>query len=276
MSDTDGTDRPTCKRAKCPYVAAKRGYCRKHYRAWCQTRPRVDARIVRAHVKLLEDAGFGPKVISQRTGVAAATICDIAHGRTRTTLARTATAILAFAPDADQPSRVNPVGVRRRLRALACHGFTDVQIADAIGIFQNNLNRYLHGRTQWVSYSLHDKVRRAYDAMIAQPAPTGYLADRARRHAESAGWLPHDVWDAEDLDDPSIDESQLRRPPTPKIGARIPEFFVDEYLDYRDHVGLSDQEIAKRFGISREALVRRLGKLGIPSQYQAAAEQVAS
>lgn len=262
-----------CASARCQNRAGrgKRGMCNKHIEAWLAVNRPVDVELVRAHIARLRDSGIGLRRIAKLAGVGQSTLWDIVRKEDRrTTFAPTARAILAIHPDRDQQVMMSPVGVGRRVRALAVAGYTDAQVAEAANVRECNLWRYQQESAGWIQPETHGRIDAAFQTLSVQTPPTGWVADRARRRSARRGWLPALAWDLETIDDPDAVPlvEAIRQPPKP--GSVLEDFRI-EYLELRDELRLSDAAIADRLGISDELLNKRLSRLKIPTQQSRAA-----
>lgn len=252
-------------RCKCKAIRGKRGMCSRHYEIWLSANRAVPREIVLAHLDRLRAAGFGQRHIAELAGVGFTTVGTIRRGESTKCYAPVARAILAVNPDQNRPARLNPVGTIRRVQALVAHGYTGEQISAAIGVRQANLWKYQHGSASWVFRDTHDRIDAAFRTLSVQPQPAGTSANRARAVAARRGYLPALAWDLETIDDPSAQPlvEAIRQPP--KLGTVLEDFRI-EYLELRDEIRLSDAAIADRLGISDDLPLKRLSRLGIPTQ----------
>jgi hypothetical protein len=80
-----------------------------------------------------------------------------------------------------------------------------VQIADAAARSHVRVKLLLtEEHTRQVTAEVAEAIRYTAQALGTRPAPAGWVADRARRHAETRGWWPLDFWD--DIDNDSDPE----------------------------------------------------------------------
>lgn len=105
--------------------------------------------------------------------------------------------------------RVKPVGIRRRLQALARAGFTSTLIAAEIGGDSRNVYGLTVGRRGQghVSPETARRIADAYEEMHLRDPVSDYggnpqACTRVRRIAERKGFAPHICWDSDTLDDP--------------------------------------------------------------------------
>lgn len=276
MSEVSIAQPPTTRRRPkcgatitCTNMAALgcRGMCKKHYDAWRETNPPVDATLVAAHIAHLRANGFGWRRIAELSCTGRTTVWEIGTGARRTVNADTARAILAVHAATAQRARLDPTGAIRRVRALLAMGHTEKFVADQIGVKQGNLWKYSQGSASWVTPDTHARIDRAFRSLEARPQPTGRFADRARARAAARGWAVPLRWDPDTIDNPDAQPAPLWQPIRPGKGYRLDHGeFIDRYLDARDHAGLDDEQIADQFGITYEALTVRLRRAGMPIQ----------
>jgi hypothetical protein len=119
----------------------------------------------------------------------------------------------AYAVANGRPLRVDPVGTARRLQALACAGWSAVDIAAAVRTSPGVVQGWQHGALTWIFRRSAVKVAALYDAVWDRPPP-GRYAVKVRNLAARAGWLPPAAWDDDMIDDPAA------APATPDGGAR--------------------------------------------------------
>ncbi|WP_349318892.1 hypothetical protein [Mycolicibacterium canariasense] len=259
------TDRKKCGgSARCKNVAirSRRGMCNKHYEAWLAVNRPVDADLVRAHLQRLRAANMGYRRIAELACVGQTTVCDILspkRGLRRFVSAPVARAILAVNPDRDRPAKMNPTGAIRRVQAMRAHGFTDGQIGSAISVRKCNLWKYLQGTAAWIRPETHDRIDAAFQTLCAQPMPTGWVAERARRRAQKRGYVPAFAW-GDDIDDPDAkpDRSAVTVKPLRAIGDSD---FLAIVVDHREHIGRTDAEIAAALGLTLDGFQSRLRRI---------------
>jgi transcriptional regulator len=220
-----------------------------------QWAPFVDAEPVRRHVNELRAAGLGKRRIAALSGVSNATIQHLLRGnpgsgRPRTARIRPdiARALLAVRPGLDtlaDSAAVDTIGTRRRVQALMCLGWSQREQADRVGIDQRTfsaINTY-----DRIAASTARAVRDLYDELSMTVAPSSQGSNYARTYAKKRGYAPPLAWDDDSIDDPKA------RPDFGKktgVHAAIQEN-VSELTAQR----VSDEEIARRLGISRDWVV---------------------
>lgn len=269
--------RPKCERVKCPNKASGRSrLCHKHIDARRAREQavnplfglKVDATRATQHVHALHDAGIGWQRISELSGVHSWTLRLIAMRQRGQVFATTEAALLSV-PIPEQPvdlaadgARVPIIGTQRRLRALVAIGYTNRQLAAELGSPYDHFNRLVDGRVTHCTASTARRAAAVFARLEETPAPDGLGARRSLARAAKRGWLPPIVWNPDTIDDPAA-KPEVRTESRP---FRIPPHFAEEYTDYRDHVGLDDQAIAQRFGVSLDTLMARLRRVGITPQ----------
>jgi hypothetical protein len=175
--------------------------------------PPVPSREAWDRIDTFLQAGWTPTAIASAAGIAPRTV--VAAVRRRRATGRSSTwsyghAVRLLALDdtaAADRGYVSVVGARRRLRALACLGWSVAEIATCIAelgpVGESTLDAIRSGRTQTgVRPGFDRAVRAAYSALSMRVAPPGRSATRARAHAARHGWLPPLAYDEEDLDSP--------------------------------------------------------------------------
>ncbi|GAA0969977.1 hypothetical protein GCM10009555_018090 [Acrocarpospora macrocephala] len=183
-------------------------------RAWGAAPPAyVDAAPARAHLKMLAKHGIGWKRAAALSGVANGAVSRLLYGlgeqppsaRIRP---ETEAKILAVQPSLDVLSAKTPVdatGTRRRVQALVALGWSLSELARRIGWIPTNMPTLAHPATTTVQAATARLVRDLYNQLSMHPAPVGGSATRARRMAETKGWLPPLAWDDDLIDLPDAD-----------------------------------------------------------------------
>lgn len=176
---------------------------------------RVDADLVRAHVRSLMAAGMGRRRIAEVAGVNQSTLSRQLYGRgdrkapttMRHDLARR---LLAVAPDLAPNARVAVLGTARRIQALVAIGWTLTEVAAGIGWTVQNLTHLVCPSTGCVAARTAQAVADLYERLSMTP-PAGPSARRARAMARRRGWVPPLSWNEGAIDDP---EAQPRGVPS--------------------------------------------------------------
>lgn len=97
---------------------------------------------------------------------------------------------------AGRPLSLSGESTQRRLRALACYGWTMSDIAPEVGIDDSEMRRLLAGRKK-VYRRTRDKIRRWYEAheLVMPPDDKRSQRARIRNHAAKMGWHPPLDWE---------------------------------------------------------------------------------
>lgn len=273
MSERYRKQQGHCRRDRCDRNAVRRGLCHSHYQQFLNHRalgapkglePTAD---VAAHLARLRAAGLGTRRIGELAGLKPHTVLRIPQQQW--VYRRTADALRRIpVPDiphrvASRGARVPALGTSRRLQALVAIGYPQNDLARRLGGMDESLISALtQGKRRLVNADTARKVENLFTEIEEQPAQLGRRSEQARARAARMGWLPPIVWNPDIIDDPAA-TPEVRTEPR---RLRIPPYFADEYIDYRDHVGLTDEQIAERFGITVDGLLKRLRGVGIPPQ----------
>jgi transcriptional regulator with XRE-family HTH domain len=172
----------------------------------------------RAHLRRLRRDGGTYVGIATASGLAPATVSDLASGRRRSTRGTT-TAVLAVTSDAVRPIRLDAGGSRLRLRALHVMGHSSARIARALGVRQTTIQDLVGGKARTVSPKLRDKIADLYDAWWDKRAPERTRAERgaataARKRAIAGNWCAAAALDDDQLDIPGYRPRQGWKPAT--------------------------------------------------------------
>ncbi|MGQ0467371.1 MAG: hypothetical protein ACT4QG_18900 [Sporichthyaceae bacterium] len=174
-------------------------------------------------------AGWSPTAIASAAGISGRTVIAAVRRRRLTGQDTTwsfghAERLLALTPDAEPAEGfVNVVGARRRLRALACLGWSVAEISATINgidgatpVGESTLFAIRGARTtSGIRFNFDQAIRSAYDELSMRQAPEGRSATRARAHALRGGWIPPLAYDDETIDDPSPLVERLARHAVP-------------------------------------------------------------
>lgn len=199
-----------CRCYPCCYAVSE--YNRRREQAIAAGTWRTDANPVRAHLRSLVAAGMGWKRIAKTAGVNTGTAGRILYGRhdrgtppPATVRYDIAQKLLAVQLDLHPNSPIEATGTVRRIQALVAIGHTLTAIANELGWTLQNLSKMVHAGS--TPYAARVEVRTAqavaavYDRW-SMTVPTGWVAERARRHAANQGWPPPLAWDDDHVDDP--------------------------------------------------------------------------
>lgn len=196
------------------------GNHRRRLIAYGQWQPFVDAGPVRDHVRKLQAAGLGAQRIALIADVSVGAMWRLLYGDlhrgtppSKRIRPATAAAILAVRVDIDtlEPRvRIDAVGTRRRIQALAAIGWSLAYQAERLGRAPSNYRAILAKRS--VAVATARAVRDLYDELSMTPAPASYGASVARGRARRRGWLPPLAWDDDLLDVPDAElETEIAR-----------------------------------------------------------------
>lgn len=165
---------------------------------------------------------------------------------------------------------VDSTGTARYLQAAAVRGHTLGELAAALDVDRELVNRWRKQQYATVSRDTAARVRRVVVQLLEQPLPAdGGVRGRnpharTRAHARREQWVPLGEWS--DIDDPGeLPDRYYRRDRRPAVvgrerpAQRIPEAVVDAIrADYRaaDPAGFRPVDVAARHGVSRAAVTR--------------------
>jgi hypothetical protein len=156
-----------------------------------------------------------------------------------------------------------PVGILRRIQALAAIGHTFEVVAAAAGVHAERLARMTRDPeppTTRLRPRLVAGIVAAYDLLHATPAEDDRYTARRRSQAAARGWLPPEVWD--DIDDPAEDPMAEGDPDW--LDPVLLERILDGDYDLLARVPASDDartELCRRWWESGRSL-NQLEKLG--------------
>ena len=97
------------------------------------------------------------------------------------------------------PRMVPATGTRRRIQALKAMGHSGADIAAALGVTYQAVNRLEHSTSAHIFAATQANVARVYEEMC-MTLPTGYHRTRIRNAAARAGYAPPLAWDDIDTD----------------------------------------------------------------------------
>jgi transcriptional regulator with XRE-family HTH domain len=197
---------------------------------------------------------MGDRRIAELAGVPRNSIKEILSGRpgrapAEKLLGRNAEAILAVEPDPAPGTNVTACGTVRRLRALVAIGYTQSYLCERLGVLPGNGCRIFRGEQDFVTAATAHRVTELFTELSMTPGPS----QRSRNHARKNRWAPPLAWDDDLIDDPNA---------TPDLGQREKVTFTDRYLELRE-LGYRDYQIAQRWGIQQESLLRQLDRHGV-------------
>ena len=114
-------------------------------------------------------------------------------------------------------ARVDPVGTRRRLQALACLGWDMVQLGEHCHVPVDRLRAIANDAApqRGITSRTASAVARAYETLSAKPpssrpalrrsAERRATLRRTWKRSATAGWLPPMSWTADTIDEPTAD-----------------------------------------------------------------------
>jgi hypothetical protein len=149
------------------------------------------------------------------------------------------------------PILKDATGSIRRLRALSRMGYTQRQIAGALGVSSERVSQFARGRHTHLKPETVKAIAAVY-RQLCRAAPTGPYVDSARELAEQKGWFGPGAWDDATIDNPAA------QPVTdvPRTGPSCPDDSrIQRRLDGDRTVRLHKGETAE--------VVRRLLAAGI-------------
>jgi transposase len=178
--------------------------------------------------------------------------------------------------------KCSSVGSVRRVQALVALGHSLKDIAEATGLNASTVSNWLNRVGPTVLTETADRIADVY-ARRCMTVPQGWIAERARRKAERAGWAPPLAWD--DIDDPNCLPTGVRAtgPAEPVAYRDLDEVVVLRAMHCEDlrltraerfdlvrelhRQGLSDREISRRSGVHARQVLRDRQRLGLASNY---------
>lgn len=112
-----------------------------------------------------------------------------------------------------------PIGIQRRLQALAAIGYSSQAIAEHVGVHPSTLNNLRrHPDPKFVRDNLARRIVNTYNALHMRPVNTPRAAAGQRTLTEQRGWLAPLAWDDIDFDstpaaavETGIDEVKIQR-----------------------------------------------------------------
>lgn len=249
--------------------------------------PLTDAEPVRAHVRHLMASGMGWQRVARLSGVSTGAMTKILYGKlmpdgrrrppTKRVRHETAQRLLAVRPDLDllgAKAVIDGTGTRRRLQALVAAGWSQLKLAQNLGMTGANLGRVINHGDQ-VHAATARAVRELYDQLwdVAPPEVEHrdkIAASRARSLAVRKGWMPALAWDDDSIDDPAawanetaeavvVDEVALERFIAGDIDWRaltVPERIEAGTRMQRE--GISRNEIHERCHVNQQQMTAAL------------------
>lgn len=138
-----------------------------------------------------------------------------------------------------------PIGVQRRLQALAAIGWSAPRVADQLGSHRTVVGRLRSRDVQFVRADIGQRVVDLYDEIHMQPlgAARDRSITRTINEAARRGWAPPLAWDDIDHDD---------EPLTPKVGKKGDQTL--ENYEWLTANGYSREEALEHLGITYDAI----------------------
>jgi hypothetical protein len=167
---------------------------------------RVEADLVRAHVRSLAAAGMGRRRVAAVAGVSESTLSRHLYGYGGRPAPATmrhdlAQKLLAVVPDLAPYARIPGVGTVRRVRALVAIGWSLTELAERMGWSLANLCDLVSCRSDDVAVRTAQLVAKLYGRLSMTPN-AGPLSGRARAMARRKGWVPPLAWNEGAIDNP--------------------------------------------------------------------------
>lgn len=194
------------KRSLSTWTSCRCPACRVAHRRLCKLSrngrlARPDPAAAWARIDAWTAAGFSPTWIESACGLPARNIESVlterAAGHVRKLGAKATAMVLAGDIRAGSAGFGPALGARRRLQALACHGFDTTQLQGASGISFVTLAAIRRGATTRVSAVHHHRIADVYEGLCGGFGTSPAAVARGRR----LGWVPPLGWD--DIDDPT-------------------------------------------------------------------------
>lgn len=244
--------RPTREGQKpCHRLEHTAGLCAVHYKVAMAGKPtgRVDAGPTQAHIDALAALGVGTPRIAELVGMQQLSVWKIRHQGY--VFASTAAKILALPLTADlayDGAKVSPVGAGRRLQALQVYGYTVAELGERCGIAKRTVVKIMSDDKQFVTAGAARSIARVFTELQFTPG----LNEVTKRRSLRKGWVPPLAWDEDEIDNPAAE------PYRPTEADEV-DAWHEDYLDLKDQ-GLTNLQIAERWGIQRDTLQKRLSK----------------
>jgi len=159
-------------------------------------------------------------------------------------------------------TNTDAIGPRRRVQALMAVGWPLASIAAELGRHRDGLDKLVRGTYALTHHSTADAIAAAYDRMWRGPAAP---SSRAVNRARSQGWAVPMQWDdgvgPHGIDNPAATPYVTRQREVRKDTAA-------EIL-WLARVGTPAADLAKRVGVTEEAVAKALKKAGRTDLWEA-------
>lgn len=203
----------------------------------------------RADVELLAAAGMTYLDIAAAARCTKSTIQNLRRPGARVT-ARTAARIAGVRAAHSAMKTMPSLGAVRRIQAALGAGHPQSVFAAEAGLGVQYVSEMVNGRVPTIRADTHARIDAAYRTLIANPAPAGKGASRARNRARAAGWPTPEQWE-DRIDDPDADPTAWVRTGKP----RCAEELVEDAEFIARTTGVIDVKlIAERIGVRRNTL----------------------
>lgn len=182
--------------------------------------------------------------------------------------ARLANRIAAIRASYSANKPVAAFGAIRRVRAAVAAGHPQAAFAAASGLSVSYVCELASGRPSTVLAGTWNRVNKAYQELIAGPAPEGIGATRSRRRAAAAGWPTPEQWD-DRIDDLEANPAAWARGISD--GHTAEELVADANEIRRTWGDVGWDLIAERLGVPRNNLDKareRVRKRGLTTERQ--------
>lgn len=175
-------------------------------------------------------------------GQAACKPCLTAHAR--------ATKRSKFLAGSGRGTMVSPIGAERRLRALACLGWSTRRIAAHAGMSAGELDRVRRGHWKTINQKTADRISDVYDRLSMKiPEAANQYEQGAvtvtRHNAIASGWAPPLAWDDIDNDHSPARGSVRKLWSSSELAAEV---------HHLEQMGLTREEIASQLNLTTGAL----------------------
>lgn len=241
-----------------------------------------------AHIMVLGRFGYSYERIAAAAGVSARTVWQIAGRHVNRIQVRVEASILGVRPTLDglaPLTRIDPRGMRRRVQALACLGWSVAALAAELGVTRSVLSDRL--RRTSTNVRTHREIAALFDRLWnTPPAPADEAGQRmiarTRRRALAAGWVPPLGWDDIDTDEepPAGEEAGVDEIAVAFAvqGARV-ELTREERLLALTQLharGHSDKTLARMLCVCDRTIARDREHLGLPANLTETGERDAA
>lgn len=254
-----------CRHQGCTRRAVLAGHCRHHYEVHSHWLAGgfVDAGPARQHVRALLEAGVSLRAIHCVTGADHRALAYLIvggietgtwpQGRIPAADARRILDIPVPVPPADAATEVPAVGAGRRLRALVALGHSPKSLGARLSMPAGVVRELLCDTPAAVHTDTARRVTALFDELQMQPGS----CEASRRQAADRGWAAPLAWDEHSIDNPAAE---------PQRGPARRPLFDEIYLELRG-MGLRNEQIAGRLGITMDSLYRQLLRYGMSDRY---------